>query len=378
MALHYPTLGLVLLIVGLFSSAVMIMLWRTSGGMAGTLHLAFATVCAAIGYVGLWINPWFEHASVIISTIAALLSLLAILEGSARFKRYRPSFVRVAVAAAFATIALAWTLLHLQDGRMRYLVNDLIMALILVGVIIILLYRTKGEERLVFTLIAVAFALMAIAFIYRWIFAVAEVVEGGRYHEHMSPIILFSLVPWTFSWTYGFVLLANIKAQEALRSAALHDPLTGLYNRLWMGKWAEMLTDPMHPHCLVILDIDDFKAINDRWGHHLGDAVLANTAHLITSLLGSEDNAVRYGGDEFILTFDRVSEVETLKERVRAITRLFTEALAIEEHAIPISFSWGWAFYPSDGNSFDDLFKVADQRMYQMKRTASIPMSERE
>jgi len=365
MALDFPTLGLVLLITGILSSAIMIIMWRVTQGEAGTALLALAATISVFGYLSLCINARFATLSIIISNITTVVTPLLVFEGTAQFKRYTKHFsLRLTSHLLILLLTTLWTLTHLESARARYVVNDLVVVLILIAAIILLLHQNHGAQRTVYILISATFAMMALAFAYRWVFSLAREVEGGLYHNHMSLIILLTLVPWTFGWTYGFVLLINIKAHSELHSTARRDPLTGLYNRLWMREYFETDLRTIGRLCLVILDIDGFKRINDGMGHLVGDQILVAFAALIASSLESGDHLLRYGGDEFILLLTKADPMAT----IQAITDRLDEPLLIEGQSIALTFSYGWATYPEDGASFDHLFTVADQRMYQHKR----------
>lgn len=365
MRLDYPTLGLVLLIIGVLSSAIMIIMWRITQGEAGTALLAAAATVSVFGYLCLCINPRFDLLSIVISNIATVSVPLLVFEGTAQFKHYtKHATLRIIAELLTLLLSTLWILTHLKSARFRYMVNDFIMIIIFCATIALLLYQSRGAQKAVYALISATFALMALAFAYRWIFSLVREVEGGFYHNHMSLVILLSLVPWTFGWTYGFVLLINIKTHEELHDTARRDPLTGLYNRLWMREYFETDLKTMGTLSLVILDINGFKRINDEFGHQVGDQVLVTFASAISDSLGEHDHSLRYGGDEFILLLTEQNPQKT----VETITHRLGEPLSIEEHSITLTFSSGWATHPTDGVSFDELFKVADQRMYQHKR----------
>ncbi len=365
MTLDFPTLGLVLLIIGVLSSAIMIIMWRITQGDAGTALLAAAATLSVFGYLCLCINPRFINLSIILSNITSTATALLVFEGTARFKRCaKHTTLRIVAELSTLLIITLWTSTHLESARARYMVNDLIMILIFCATTVLLLYRSHGAQRTVYSLISATFALMALAFAYRWIFSLSREVEGGLYHNHMSLIILLSLVPWTFAWTYGFVLLINIKAHTELHNTARRDPLTGHYNRLWMREYFATDLATIGTLCLVILDIDGFKRINDELGHQMGDQILITFAESIAASLSGSDHSLRYGVDEFILLLTEGDPQDT----VDAITHRLQQPLSIEGHAIALTFTSGWATYPTDGRSFDELFKIADQRMYRRKR----------
>lgn len=155
----------------------------------------------------------------------------------------------------------------------------------------------------------------------------------------------------------------------ALRMSAL-DSLTGLYNRpfLFAATSREIARSERSGRgfCLVMLDLDDLKGINDRYGHHAGDAVLRVVADTLRASIRRIDVAARYGGDEFVALLPETDPTGgwVVAEKIR---------LAMSDRAIPglamrPTASLGVVSYPSDGRSADTLMLSADRAMYIAKR----------
>lgn len=154
------------------------------------------------------------------------------------------------------------------------------------------------------------------------------------------------------------------------QSASKYDHLTGLYNHITYQEYLTALTEQHAtydmPLQLAALDIDNFKSINDRFGHHVGDTILQETALLLKSSISSEDIAARYGGEEFVLllTGKTMEESSDLLERIRE--RLAsTDFPQLAGQRVTISI--GLAEYSKElGKSA--LFKLADGYLYDAKR----------
>jgi diguanylate cyclase (GGDEF)-like protein len=150
---------------------------------------------------------------------------------------------------------------------------------------------------------------------------------------------------------------------DVMRYDAWHDPLTGLYDRRSFDRLLEMAVARSVRYgwqfTLVMLDLDDLKAINDREGHAAGDEVLRDLGERFRRVLRFGDNAARIGGDEFamILPDTEPDAVPSLLERVRTAPGL---ARAPE-------FSFGTAKCPDDADTFDALYRLADSRLYEAK-----------
>lgn len=149
-----------------------------------------------------------------------------------------------------------------------------------------------------------------------------------------------------------------------------HDELTGLFNRRQFESLVQekinesKITD--EDFCIILLDINDLKKINDSFGHQVGDSYIQTFAKELKGLFRESDYFCRYGGDEFvgICTMKK----EKIKERLEnALKNLKTKPMIINDKNIIISFSFGITSYPNDGQDYDTLINVADRLMYENK-----------
>jgi diguanylate cyclase (GGDEF)-like protein/PAS domain S-box-containing protein len=159
--------------------------------------------------------------------------------------------------------------------------------------------------------------------------------------------------------------------EERLRHLAYHDSLTGLPNRaLFMDRVARSLarlTRSDHSIALMFLDLDDFKNINDRLGHRIGDRVLGHVATNLQAGLRPTDSAARLGGDEFgVLLDDLQSRDDAEKVAVRVFEQL-ARPLDVEGHEISVVASAGIAIATTASVSADTLLHSADEAMYKAK-----------
>lgn len=160
------------------------------------------------------------------------------------------------------------------------------------------------------------------------------------------------------------------RAQRIIRRMAFHDSLTGLPNRLLFGD--RLNSALLHAKrrgervAVAFVDINDFKAINDTFGHAVGDSVLCAVSEQLTGILRAEDTIARHSGDEFTVLASVVgdSDVEPLVERILAGLK---EPLLVDGHTISVSASVGVALSPADGDEAESLIKNADTAMYRAK-----------
>lgn len=151
------------------------------------------------------------------------------------------------------------------------------------------------------------------------------------------------------------------------------DPLTGLYNRRFLNEFLhkklELSKRYQRQLSLAIADIDDFKKLNDTYGHVTGDAVLKSAARVMLKSIRDADILSRYGGEEFVIVMP-----ETNKETASHVAERLREKISVEEIAIhdggriAITISLGIASFPEDGDSSVDLLIAADDRLYKAKK----------
>lgn len=164
--------------------------------------------------------------------------------------------------------------------------------------------------------------------------------------------------------TYNELFLENQKTTERLTLEALHDGLTGLYNR----NAYELLyhdTDLAHA-ALLIIDVDDFKGINDTYGHDMGDKVLKRVAEILQQSFRSVDQIYRFGGDEFVVIMTRANSAlrELVLDKIEQANKRLQQP---EDGTPPASISVGVAFCDRE-NPQGDLLVDADTALYRVKQ----------
>lgn len=171
-------------------------------------------------------------------------------------------------------------------------------------------------------------------------------------------------------WLYEDVTHERQTAQQLVYLAE-HDALTGLYNRHHFQNHLERVIHSEHRRggrfALLYLDLDDFKSINDTFGHRAGDTVLVRAAGEVAAVVRSQDIFARLGGDEFAILVDRESDQEPveLAERVgRAVSAI---PFRFRGQNYRLTASIGIAHYPEHGDNVEDLVAHADTAMYQAK-----------
>ena len=158
------------------------------------------------------------------------------------------------------------------------------------------------------------------------------------------------------------------KAVLALKEKAQKDSLTQIYNASTARKLAETyIADSDASAALLIIDLDDFKHINDQYGHMFGDAVLVQTAKIIKKLFRSEDVVGRIGGEEFIVLMKGTTDLGIIRNRCNKLNELLQRMFGDQVTDCKPSCSIGVALLPQHADSYFTLFCCADQALYYAK-----------
>jgi len=207
------------------------------------------------------------------------------------------------------------------------------------------------------------------------IFNKKKIPKSDFYTLIMFPLIPFigTLIQMLF---YGMALAWNSVSISLLiiyiniQSRAINsDYLTGLYNRRRFENYFEDISRIAfnRKFLLLMLDVDNFKRINDKWGHRMGDRALERCAVILKKCFHNDDFIARYGGDEFVVLLEIKNEedIESIIRRLKSMTAKYPPT---ENQPFEISFSIGHAIYPKESTDPKKLFQIADSRMYEEKR----------
>ncbi len=216
---------------------------------------------------------------------------------------------------------------------------------------------------------------------HNWTLTLSTLSEfENRFGRDASSVIAIAGVglSLTLAWLAWVLVTGRARAlrwaaemTEELRHMAQHDTLTHLPNRaLFSDRLSQELARAQRhgDHCAVIfLDLDNFKPVNDRFGHAVGDHLLRQVAQRLQASMRAVDTVGRLGGDEFVVLMAELRETDAvigLAEMIRAALR---QPFMVEGQTLTISCSMGIAVYPQDGNDELSLTKNADAAMYRAK-----------
>lgn len=162
------------------------------------------------------------------------------------------------------------------------------------------------------------------------------------------------------------------KLSDEYKYLATHDLLTGLANRkLLYDRFSHASLNTLRNNkriSLILCDINEFKDINDDYGHNFGDTVLVKIANKLKELVRDCDTVSRYGGDEFVIIMEQVDNTNKHLNAIDKIKSSFPISLEIKESTCDVNVSIGHATFPDDGDNFEQLLNIADINMYEDKK----------
>ena len=281
------------------------------------------------------------------------------------------------------------------DYHLGWLALSIVIAIVAAGAALWIAFRLRSETRHPMLLRGLASVVMGFAIIgmHYTGMAAAEFPPGsvcGAVGENgVDSKWLAVLVIVTTLATLGIALIASVfdrqmrtrtglladslaQANEKLMQAALHDPLTQLPNRMLLQDRIEQTIEKARrrsfPFAVMFCDLDGFKAINDAYGHQLGDKLLVEMSQRVAGLLRAQDTFARLGGDEFVIVF-QIEEPEDAAVVAERILASVAEPFFIDALELHVSTSIGIALYPDDAGSERELMAHADAAMYHTKDT---------
>ena len=164
----------------------------------------------------------------------------------------------------------------------------------------------------------------------------------------------------------------DIKKQQKIEFLAYHDPLTGLVNRTFLkmelDTLAKINSRENKKLALVFIDLDNFKFINDTFGHEAGDTLLIQISARLQSLVRQSDIVSRIGGDEFVIVLNNIKDKNDIEKIISNIQNELSKPVVIENNDIDITFSAGIAIYPDDAKRVSEILQLADIAMYKAKK----------
>ena len=360
--------------VNLLFAGILMLVGRQAGAIKGVRQWALGDLCIGLSFAAAGFLPKPPSTWVIVllaTTVGVGLGLLY--SGIEAFKGKRCNYtVPVALGALMAMQNIWFAVLH-DDVQGRIAANWLVYSLVHAACAWSLFVRIEKPMRTAYWLAAASFAFVALATGARAADAVLSAVSEVRLFEAntASQSAFFVASMAQISLSFALVLLINYRLANDLRRLAAIDALTGLLNRGSLeGEAARLAARASRSGgniALILIDVDNFKGVNDRHGHPAGDEVLRQLAALMTLMTRSGDCLGRYGGEEFCMVLPETSEADAaaLAERLRQ--RYADLRVAWRGEMLSGSISIGVADARLAGVDMAAMVAAADKALYQAK-----------
>lgn len=185
-------------------------------------------------------------------------------------------------------------------------------------------------------------------------------------YKFISMLIKICFTTGSVIYVIGVILWSNNtkKMINQFQEIALTDSMTGVLNRKGIENIYKVVAESDDFFYLIVCDLNGTKRVNDNFGHLYGDKYITNATKIIADTIGLKGHVARIGGDEFIILLGYI-EVQDLEQIILQIKKHVCEILPEQNTGI----SSGYALFPNDGDSFEDLMRVADKKMYDDKKS---------
>lgn len=200
-----------------------------------------------------------------------------------------------------------------------------------------------------------------------WTLYIAPVKGWIRWPEVLSAFaiaLVISALAALFMYAY-MNMQANAKELEVL---SYRDALTNLYNPRSYHEHMDELSKKKLPYGIIYMDLNDFKMVNDTYGHDTGDALLNIVAKRLQNSIREKDRAFRIGGDEFVVVIHGTHDKKFYESVISRMRQNVARDVVVGEITLKVSISAGFARCPEDGTKLEDVIKIADDAMYYNKR----------
>ena len=191
---------------------------------------------------------------------------------------------------------------------------------------------------------------------------------NGGYLHLKGGIVYLNNAKWMTAATVT-VTWESKRDEKYYMSPHAFDSATGVYNKRAITELTtDILPDAKNkPVYFCIIDIDDFKNINDTYGHMIGDDVIASVAEVLKTTMGARGYIGRFGGDEFVVVTDRIGTDDELLNALKTVRKHVAWTNAEKLGNMEVTLSIGISKYPNDANNYDSLFNLADKCLYLAK-----------
>ena len=330
-----------------------------------------ANLCVALGLMlRLFANGLPDFLAIVLSNTMLLTGLSLFYVALSQFTGFTYSKVFVVgVIAAALSFLLYFT--YWEDDVAKRMITFSLGSIVMVCILIYQLWRTqKTSLRFSANLLLVSFLVYGIFLIVRMISIILDPPQDTLSLSPVQSATYLLSFAIRFFWSTGFILMVSQRLRNDLMEIATIDVLSRISNRRATQAFLEKELSRAQRHAgefsVLLIDIDDFKQVNDRWGHSVGDEVLFKTASLFQAMIRKQDLVGRWGGEEFLIIVPGPCHAEILAERVRSETARAEYSHGTDSFHITVSIGIACADQASIG---DEILRKADDALYRAKLT---------
>jgi diguanylate cyclase (GGDEF)-like protein len=373
------TLAITLALVSAASVLVLFIFWRINKNLPGVMHWTLGGFFIAAAFLSIFMATALNapgNLGPLLSNSMSLPAVLFTIEGSLRFRGYHSrQRWRFMLMVMPALVVMAW--LNKDYPQARYLFHDAFTAIGMFLVGIIMCWRTADRYELQANSLAACSAmLIGVSFFMRWQYALlAPEIDPLPLNMPANQGLFLALILFTVGWTYGLGVACYFRSNRQVMQMAREDALTGLPNRRSIDEnLGQALTESRRsraPFAVMLIDVNGFKLVNDRFGHSAGDELLAGIARRLVNATRESDFAGRLGGDEFVVIARSLDADARLDEFVQRMRQMLNGPIRVRKCEVDVVVSIGVALWPVDGDSSDELLGRADALMYGDKARTS-------
>jgi len=378
MSLDVRTIMLVFSALTLMFAGLLALAGKYSSNVKGVGHWALANLLMSIGF-GFSYSfsstlPNHQSWPVIVASVLIVSGLGLQYSGIQRFKEKPINWRFVVIAIASILLSGIWfTGIH-NDMMGRAIANSIVFGIVFAACARELLIRAESPLRIAYWLTGVSFAALSLLVFARAVLLWQSSAESYGLFQNIpiNPLTFLGICLLQFATMFGYVLMLDYRLVGELGKLASLDPLTGVFNRRRLEEEASRLEarsirtgDPL---AVMMIDVDHFKKVNDRYGHQVGDEVLRHVAKTIGAAIRTDDYFARYGGEEFCILLPSTTKDEAyvLGERLRQAYA--DNPFVIDGQRLQSTISIGIADSVDVGKAFKSLVLAADEALYDAKQ----------